>query len=338
MAACGDARDREEESAHRSGDIDDLTSCSICFEVFTEPKYLPCLHTFCEHCLQSYITKIEETEGVTSGFKCPLCRRFVPAPGTVDRASEWASMLPVNHFINTLMDRNKLKSGVRLCQPCQRENESESATKWCRECMEALCDICCKCHNKLAVSKTHIVVPIDKIAFDDIQVQTDMIKCKEHLAKNLEFYCFDHDAPCCITCVTLLHRKCEHVDTMELASKEFRGKSHVRAILKNLEEDRRQFKKGIDLLTENVQDIETDAEEISSDITNIADDLILLIKNLKEKSLSDVNQTKKSKIQEQVQSKEIFENSNSLIENYLKMLTVTERHGSTHRSCLNING
>ena len=29
-------------------------SCSVCSDIFTDPKHLPCLHSFCVHCLQQW--------------------------------------------------------------------------------------------------------------------------------------------------------------------------------------------------------------------------------------------------------------------------------------------
>lgn len=36
---------------------EDYLTCVICFELFTEPKSLPCLHTFCEGCLKVLLDK-----------------------------------------------------------------------------------------------------------------------------------------------------------------------------------------------------------------------------------------------------------------------------------------
>ena len=31
---------------------EDYLTCVICYELFVEPKILPCLHTFCKGCLE----------------------------------------------------------------------------------------------------------------------------------------------------------------------------------------------------------------------------------------------------------------------------------------------
>ncbi|XP_055957740.1 E3 ubiquitin-protein ligase rnf8-like [Patella vulgata] len=40
---------------------DRYLTCSICYEVFTEPKTLPCLHSFCEKCLSDYIFSFDQS-------------------------------------------------------------------------------------------------------------------------------------------------------------------------------------------------------------------------------------------------------------------------------------
>ena len=47
----------------------DLT-CTVCLELFTEPKVLPCCHTFCKKCLEGILEKAEEKEKLV----CPQCR------------------------------------------------------------------------------------------------------------------------------------------------------------------------------------------------------------------------------------------------------------------------
>ena len=42
-------------------EVEDLTSCSICFLSFDivdrKPKFLPCSHTFCLSCLTVFVTR-----------------------------------------------------------------------------------------------------------------------------------------------------------------------------------------------------------------------------------------------------------------------------------------
>lgn len=46
--------------------------CPLCHEMFTHPRLLPCLHTFCKRCLESLI--VPRSNFLT----CPACRSEIP--------------------------------------------------------------------------------------------------------------------------------------------------------------------------------------------------------------------------------------------------------------------
>uniref|UniRef100_A0A8I3NAA1 Tripartite motif-containing protein 2 n=1 Tax=Canis lupus familiaris TaxID=9615 RepID=A0A8I3NAA1_CANLF len=66
--------------------------CSICLERYKNPKVLPCLHTFCERCLQNYIPAHSLT------LSCPVCRQTSILP------EKGVAALQNNFFITNLMD------------------------------------------------------------------------------------------------------------------------------------------------------------------------------------------------------------------------------------------
>ena len=49
--------------------------CHICYGEFTQPKQLPCQHTFCQNCLQKFVNPKLIVE-------CPTCREVGNAPYT----------------------------------------------------------------------------------------------------------------------------------------------------------------------------------------------------------------------------------------------------------------
>ena len=54
------------EMARKEADL----KCTVCLELFTEPKVLPCCHTFCKKCLEGILEKTEEKAKLV----CPQCR------------------------------------------------------------------------------------------------------------------------------------------------------------------------------------------------------------------------------------------------------------------------
>ncbi|XP_068787076.1 tripartite motif-containing protein 3 isoform X1 [Struthio camelus] len=66
--------------------------CSICLDRYRNPKVLPCLHTFCERCLQNYIPPQSLT------LSCPVCRQTSILP------EKGVAALQNNFFITNLME------------------------------------------------------------------------------------------------------------------------------------------------------------------------------------------------------------------------------------------
>jgi len=57
-------------------ELDDMTECSICTEVFTDPRVLPCIHTFCLECLLN----CGKDRQPRDRMPCPLCRKEFTIP------------------------------------------------------------------------------------------------------------------------------------------------------------------------------------------------------------------------------------------------------------------
>ncbi|CAG2205430.1 TRIM56 [Mytilus edulis] len=133
----------------------DLLTCTICLETFKVPKYLPCLHTFCETCIHTYIvSSVKEDKPET--FKCPICRRQVQIEECQGKADTWAKQLPGNHFVVSLIDRKAVKQGEKQCTACESNNKSSKAVSWCTVCEEAYCDPCVVSHKSFKMSRADI--------------------------------------------------------------------------------------------------------------------------------------------------------------------------------------
>src|SRR6218665_3400105 len=58
-----------------------ITECPICMDVFTDPRVLPCIHSFCFECLRH--TSEATQKKPEDKMPCPLCRKefIIPADG-----------------------------------------------------------------------------------------------------------------------------------------------------------------------------------------------------------------------------------------------------------------
>ena len=55
-------------------------SCSVCSDIFTDPKHLPCLHSFCLHRLKQW----HRTSHGCDTIRCPKCQAVSRIPESGD--------------------------------------------------------------------------------------------------------------------------------------------------------------------------------------------------------------------------------------------------------------
>ncbi|KAK3108837.1 hypothetical protein FSP39_017006 [Pinctada imbricata] len=268
----------------------DLTTCSICLETFKTPKNFPCLHSFCEGCLQTYITtSFGQTKG---GVNCPVCRMFVSKPDDIS-IEEWAKNLPTNYILVSLIDLNETKSGQKLCAECARENESENACSWCVNCAEALCKSCYRSHRRNKTSSDHKLVELDKGLDRDIPLYHADVFCSEHTEEKVKVYCEDHSAICCMTCVMLNHRKCDHVRSIEDAASKLKKSKQTEEFSQNLQDLKICLTRLCKNRTISLQTLDLDLKQIRDDIDSLFKGLSCHLTKMKRNIMSEISDVEK---------------------------------------------
>ena len=184
-------------------ELDDMTTCCICTEVYTDPKALPCIHTFCMKCLQE--TGLKTNKGPGDEMPCPICRRLFKIP------SEGFRGLPKNFFIERLIQVSKVSdpSAVTkaLCSVCLEESKEQegkeipTADTYCVECKHKLCEECCSEHRKFKLTKNHKLMPIDEYeSGQNVVADLAPMVCEVHEQKVLDVYCADCKTVVCAIC------------------------------------------------------------------------------------------------------------------------------------------
>src|SRR5688572_29436317 len=89
--------------AEAGNQLEKLTECCICLKEFTDPRMLPCIHTFCLGCLKqaSYQTNLGRSGPSRRTMSCPLCRKLFTIP------VEGLDGLQKNFFMEHLMEVTK---------------------------------------------------------------------------------------------------------------------------------------------------------------------------------------------------------------------------------------
>ena len=187
----------------------DNLSCPVCYQLFKNPKYLPCHHSYCQQCL--------ERLQVLSKIICPECRMeaTVPPGGVKD--------LDNNFFINRLVDEFILKRKVEgeaevKCDECSGE---DPVVAFCPDCTLFLCNVCNEYHKRSNKSRGHGIVPLTELRSNkdvNIHSKPKAMMCKEHDIELL-FYCETCDQLVCMYCTVKDHIGHNHDTVKNLGSK-----------------------------------------------------------------------------------------------------------------------
>ena len=184
-------------------------TCPICYQLFKNPKYLPCHHSYCEQCLE----KIQ----VQSKIICPECRKeaIVSSGGVKD--------LPNNFFINRMVDELVLKRKVEgeeevKCDEC---DEDELVVAYCPECNSFLCQFCYETHKRNKRFRDHGIFTLAELRSSkdaNIQPKAKAPMCKEHDIELL-FYCETCEQLVCMYCTVKEHSGHNHDTVKKMATK-----------------------------------------------------------------------------------------------------------------------
>lgn len=275
------------------GGSEDFTICSICDQTFTSPKYLPCLHTFCEHCLQEWLeSQLEKGHcGPIPEFLCPICRAEtrLPSKATTSTRSEWASTFPSNIMIISLINKTRVKGQNKSCDFCNEMKKDQPATMWCVQCSEAYCDDCTEVHRVMKATRKHRLIGLEEVISDLKCIAIDEV-CYEHIEEVLTLFCVDHNQACCTVCAVTLHRNCRKVLDLTHEAGDVRNKTDFTALLKTLNGVEKDIQNRSKTIQEQLSLLNNKKLEIERSAKDLVDTRIAHIKTLYDvflKKLSD---------------------------------------------------
>lgn len=298
----------------------DITKCSICQKEFNTPKQLPCLHTFCQPCLSAFINSFfkNRQDGNVSDFNCPVCMGNVIPPNAKKPHCQWAEQFPSNHMIITLIEQKKLKSKVKLCDPCKFNNNDVIASTWCFQCTDALCKECTNLHKGLKLTRNHELKNINEIK------STPKIKlmqnCEKHKDKIIEAFCYDHDQPCCTTCTTIHHRRCSHVTTLEEAASGVLESKDFADLLHRLSETSKLNQQLVKEKRKNIKDLENKKCDIQKELLDIRQQIIDRFDNLQSNFIQEFTRVHDRRVTEMADIITRVENWDKVIQNYVHIM------------------
>ena len=122
-------------------ELEEDVTCSVCKEIFQDPRILKCHHTICAAC-----TKELTKEGKV---KCPICRATSLSRGIV-----------TDFRIAGLIDKLRKRSATGIkCFEC--EDATKVITFFCKQCELHFCNKCSKEHQQRYIFHENATLPVN---------------------------------------------------------------------------------------------------------------------------------------------------------------------------------
>ncbi|KAL9951016.1 hypothetical protein ACROYT_G043604 [Oculina patagonica] len=291
-------------------------SCSVCMETFTDPKTLPCLHSFCLHCLNGIL----RTSGRRDAIACPECRRETKVPTSGNLAD-----LPTNFRINSLLDVLAIKkcntTGV-ICRNCDKRSVESF---YCFQCSSFWCGQCVTAHNMIREHKEHNVLALKDFQdqdFENVLKRPAFCQKKHHEKEELKFFCKNCEVAICNTCVVTHHEGHAKIILEDAANER---KIQVKSVITSQKQNVLQKRNKITKLDETCTQIQERVATVKRDAQKFAEKMIGAIEAKKQEIFNEAERQaaetmerlvmQKSDIEQQVNMTEtVIDQTESLVE------------------------
>ena len=109
--------------------LEEQLTCPVCLDLYTNPKILPCHHSFCQKCLEG-LAQEREARGDTYYLSCPTCRQHIKVP------REGVGAFPVAFTLNNFKEiTQSLKN--KACN-----DHDKPLDIFCITCETVICHYC----------------------------------------------------------------------------------------------------------------------------------------------------------------------------------------------------
>ena len=273
-------------------------SCSVCMSKYTDPKQLPCLHSFCLHCLNG----IQRTSGRRDKIACPECRQEFNVPDNGNLAA-----LPTNFRINSLLDVLAIKECSTTGVKCGNCDERTKQSHYCFQCYVFWCEECIGLHNRMKANKDHYALALEDFQdqdFENILKRPEFCAMPGHEKKEIEFFCKICEVAICNACALTDHDGHGKI-LLEQAANERKLK-----VMSAIESQRKRpltKRSKITKLDESLSEVQEQAARVKRNVQEYVDSITSAIEAKKLEIFNDVEQRTKASLQEIKNQKEEIE-------------------------------
>ena len=283
-------------------------SCSVCSDIFTDPKHLPCLHSFCLHCLSQW----HRTSHGCDTIRCPKCQAVSRVPESGDLKD-----LPTSFYLNGLIDILEIKeckSSQGRCGNCEKKSSGNS---YCFQCCMLCCQECVTAHNIMRSNKDHRVLALKDFQdkdYEDVLKRPVFCAKQRHEKEELKYFCKNCEMAVCQTCVLIDHpgHALEHIE-----DEAERQKIEMKSMIETQERKLQARMAAVRKLDEDYAKLAQQCEEVKSDVQMTVDNLTASIEAKKQTIFTAMEDQTKLSLESLTAQKTEIENQIEVIRSSL---------------------
>jgi len=278
-------------------EVDDMVECSICTEVFTDPRVLPCIHTFCLKCLVN-CGKDKQPGDI---MPCPLCRKEFAIPDDGLQSMQ-------KNFLMEKLVRTRMVSAAKEVQsiPCDVCSSDEAsvdiaskpASMYCVNCHQNYCDQCSRSHTRMKATADHEQVEIVKRKQpqrDEPVLRQSAETCGIHRDEEIKVFCLECRVAICVMCLIKSHKTHDCSDIAEVSGDlRKQVKTDTDKVSKYLKKIGQVFPR----LEKEQDDLIDHLTRTEGEINTAADKLISAVEHDRAKLLSEVESIKMKRVKQ----------------------------------------
>lgn len=176
--------------------------CRKCNELFSDPRLLPCLHSFCKDCI------LKTIDSANKLINCPTCSESSPL------SVNGVEAIPPNLHLEKEAKISKYEKLIKSktpppCDECVRDPVLETVS-FCCTCTSFLCK---ECHSQHCLSRklvlNHKTLLLQGITNVQALLREHMTfspaKCSLHVKEEIKLYCPECKVPVCLQCALTRH-------------------------------------------------------------------------------------------------------------------------------------
>ena len=239
-------------------------TCTICSQLYTDPRMLQCLHTFCSKCLK----KLLGEQRLGTSLKCPTCKK----PTVVPRGSVIAlpKDLRKSYEAEVAQIASKMQSKEEIsCDQCI-DTSSGPAVSFCVNCSDFLCKACTKHHKTWRKTLNHELQPVGSSKPGSSAAAKPLgniphkpMNCQLHEDETLKFYCETCGTLICRDCMAIEHAGHKYDRIEKVAEKE---KVHLVSLLRSAGDAEAKLDGAITKGSKVVQQVQANQNLVQKDI------------------------------------------------------------------------